>query len=390
MQMIIKSESVSTAVLLKRGSAALALAAALTFPSHIHFAQAQSGGIRSGAVRVAASTSRSSNLTQKETARLMSGAEQNVHRLIGSSRDAFDRGLMSLSDYADHLDAALSINTALSTLQNSEQARSRSLMRQAAVLRGAVGEIERLGQPGAKGWVSDLAQAKLLVANADIALAQARGDAHAAARHSQRANGLAWDNFNKRLADFKVGLATLPQMSRAASHLSTDGRAFSASSTNSRQQVAKLHEYHEHLGQIAKDTNRLSKRGAGVGRKDRVHMAKLELAKTDALIAGADGRQDAALGALHAADRSADQLYQAQLKFHRTGTASLFDLTRTWAERESLHQEIEHNGQAPKTAGQHQLVNLAGNTRDTRGRNAADVALVHSMGLLVQLKQALQ
>ena len=100
------------------------------------------------------------------------------------------------------------------------------------------------------------------------------------------------------------------------------------------------------------------------------------------------------------ADGESRQQFQQLLQFSGKGTASLFDLTRVWLRRDDLQRAVTRGGvevTADMLKAREQdlrrLQVVAATVKDPRGRNAADVALVKSLGLLetaqpIQVRQA--
>jgi hypothetical protein len=90
------------------------------------------------------------------------------------------------------------------------------------------------------------------------------------------------------------------------------------------------------------------------------------------------------------ADGYAQAAFAAQRKYHETGTASLADLTSTWWQRDALHRQMQTADVKPPGTQQHAanfgtLSRLADQLTDRRGRNAADVTMVHALGRLREL-----
>jgi hypothetical protein len=331
--------------------------------------------------------------------RFAAQVNQLSSRLSDESRNAFERGLMSLPDYASHLEVALGLRTKLANLREDREAYIGALANHGSLLSRAAGLLVAFNQPASKGWAADVSLAKLLATNAQAALATARKDQAAAAKASRQSVDRAQRHYTLRLADVSVGLADLPQWADAASYLNgarKDSAALASDSrqpANSGQNVNGLATYHQELSQIVAQTEKLSQRGAGLGRSDRLNMARFELARTAAMLAQVSGNHRAAHAAANQAAAFARQQFETQLEFYQTRTASLFDLTQAWSNRQALLDSTRQAGfETAEIALSQQrndlqtLMKLAGETTDLRGRNAADVTLVHSLSTLEELK----
>ena len=331
--------------------------------------------------------------------RFAAQVNQLSSRLTDESRNAFEHGLMNLPDYASHLEVALWLRTKLANLREDREAYIGAFANHGSLLSRAAGQLIAFNQPASKGWAADVSLAELLATNAQAALAMARKDQAAVAKASRQSVKRAQRLYTLRLADVSVGLAELPQWADAASYLNGDRKDSTARDSNSRQpanfgqNVDGLATYHQELSKIVAQTKKLSQQGAGLGRSDRLNMARFELARTAAMLAQVSGDHRAADAAVNQAAAFARQQFETQLEFYQTRTASLYDLTQAWSNRQALLDSTRQAGfeTANKTSSQQRndlqtLLKLAGETTDLRGRNAADVTLVHSLSTLEELK----
>ena len=309
--------------------------------------------------------------------------------LMLQSRSAFERGLMSLPDYATQLAVATRIKTTLASRQNDESAGIVAQQQRIQLLRRAAAQLVRFRQPAAKGWASDVALARLLVADAQVDLATA-GDNEAALT---LANGqrqlLAQRHLHSRMADYEVGLASLPQLARAARYFVAprpDGRLPADRSPAAERDAAG---YRERLQAIVSRTAELNRRGAGVGRVDHLLRAQAELQAAMLLLAPNDDdtARDTAISTVADA-------FDVQLRYQRTGTSSLFDVADQWWYRRTLRDPgaVESPDETSLEQNRLQrdlgtLVGLASDTRDMRGRAAADVSFVRALSVMEQLDQ---
>lgn len=315
-------------------------------------------------------------------------------RLAETSNNAFNRGLMTLDDYADQLNMSLQMRSATLDPQTDRNAWLVVLSDHAARLRNANRRIEAFQQPAAKGWSADVAFSRVLLNDAETMLAKAQND-DAYYRHllDQR-DELTQQNLAARVADYKVGLAKLQQVSRAASLIPINQTLINDDEDDQQQTVSALQGYRGALEDIVGEFDKLAEVGAGNGRADNIHLARFELARVNAQLALPAQDADALSAAFNTAEQSAIDLFQTQLKFYETGTASLYDLSRSWRLRHQLHQaereaglKVDESVSERRQADLTQLLQLADQTVDLRGRHAADVTFVRGMGALERYEQ---
>lgn len=326
----------------------------------------------------------------KVKARTLQKAERLSTQLMQQSGEAFHLGLMGLADYVDRLSVAVSLNSAIAENAKSDAVRIKALTQQAAALQDALDRLEKFNQPAAKGWAADVAYAQLLAARARVELNPPHSTA-TAQQSSLQIQQLALRQFEQRNADYHVGLAGLPEMSRAASYLGLPASDAAKANEGERgRQIALMTEYRDRLSRYASKTDALSQRGAELGRDDKLSIAQFELARTSGVLAGLEGNKSRAAAEFAKADRHAQQAFDAQSRYHQHGTASLADLTLTWQLQDGLHQQMPLVGAKPAEGDRHganfTLLNrMADQLKDKRGRNAADISMVHSLGALREL-----
>ncbi len=224
-----------------------------------------------------------------------------------------------------------------------------------------------------------------------------RTQSSAAETSARRSRMLANRHFQLRSDDFSLGLAGLPQMSRAASFLSGDGRPMTlerGASRATQPQIDAWRQYRDRLQKIARQTGELAHRGAQVGRQDYLDSARFELARASAILAGSSGNKQAAARHLRDADRWAEVSFGTRRAFFDKGTASLADLTWSWQARRDLHELMDQSGYSvgesavrQREADLWRLKNIAGSIDDLRGRNRADVLMVRGLDSLETLRQ---
>ena len=317
-------------------------------------------------------------------------------RLSAESRRAFNRGLMSLDHYADQVASAVTIQTTVAGMRESKSDLQRAYQMQVELWEDATRRLRTFGQPASKGWAADLKYAELLKTDSEIALARNRNlrdDRLRLPSLVERRNELAREHFELRSHDLKVGLATLPQLARAASKLELKHSPQENSTIENSNVSSAVIAYRDTLKNVVIDQTRvLFETGAGLGRPDRLALAHSELARIEAQITERSDSIPAASANLDKAEKYAREAFQTQLKYFQKGTASLADLSRVWTIRHAIHSQHNRIDETPyqKLATRlrsdlDRLNELADSTRDLRGRNAADVTYVRSLSTMVGL-----
>jgi hypothetical protein len=326
--------------------------------------------------------------TQVSDLRFLQGAGMAA-RLRGQSRDAFEHGLLPLGDYSDQLALALQIEIVVADLRSSETERWAALVAHAHQLEAAAGLLKQFNQPAARGWRADLSQAEFLSAAA-ASLASADGQS-ASSRAETRVlvSGQAQKYYQHRLSDFENGLASLSDLSRAASSLAGDV----SNPENANAAVPGLIDYQTRMRQVLSNTEELARRGAAGGRIDHVREAQFELNRSTMLLAGLSKNEQAVTAAFQAADSAAFELQVIQSRLHDSGTALLFDMARSWSRWQELHIQagqfdvkITESSNTQQQSQLHRLLQLADHQTDLRGRIVGDVTMVHSLKLLKDLR----
>lgn len=335
---------------------------------------------------------------RKDEHRFLNQIEQQAIDLRQASRDAFNRGLMPLPDLADRLDASLRMRMQVAESKNGPGAGQAELASHIRDLQSAAERLQRLGQPAAAGWAADVTYARLLVANARLTRDELLDDSAAASQAAAFSVSLAQKHFELRNDDFSLGLAGLPQMARAASYLSVDGRPMTFETTApraTRPPSNAWRQYRKRLQQIVRQTGGMAQRGAEVGRTDYLQLAQGELAQATAIVEQLAGNRQAAERSFRDADRLVGDSFATRMSFYSSGTASLADLTWSWQQRSEIQTLMSRSGyQVSKESGRQQqddlgmLMNVADGIRDLRGRNRADVLMVRSLDSLNTLRES--
>lgn len=321
-----------------------------------------------------------------ERQRAFMSASRNAEESEELSREAFENGLMPLADYADQAKATLEIRLSVAGLQNDRAAQLRALISHADAMKSAVKLLEEFDQPAATGWAADLAYAGLLAANADLRLAAARGDRDSYNSAAERSQKLAEANYELRETDFNDGLASLPSLARAASYLTTSNGLQSGDRTGTADQPSKFADYLATLEKVVEQTTEFAELESGIGRADRVHLAKFELAKAEGQSAIQDKDLKAAAESFDRALEASKELFNSQVEFQETGTASLRDVADAWWSRVELADlsaraglKIDPATAAGTDADMARLDKLVDAQEDREGRIEADIAYIKSL-----------
>ena len=322
--------------------------------------------------------------------RFLRTSSDTASLLRSESRAAFERGLLPLADYSDQLALALKMELAAADVRGSEAGRSEALAAHAQQLQAAAGLLQQFNQPAARGWQADLAEADFLAAEAAALATTNPQNAASRAQARQLVSDRARNQYALRLADFENGLATLSDLSHAASHMAGD----LSEPEIAEAAIPGLIDYQTRMQQILINTENLAQRGADGGRIDHVHQAQFELSRSSLLLAGLSKNEPTASTAFQNADQAGRDLLASEARLYDSGTATLFELAQSWSQWQELHRQAKHfDIEIPEaSSGQQQselqrLTELADRQTDLRGRIAADVTMVHSLKILMDLRQ---
>jgi len=321
-------------------------------------------------------------------------ASTSAGQLVDESREAFLRSLLPLSDHLEHLSViyeaqgrAAYDSIARQTRGSYETNRSQPDAKQLEkafrpvfqtrldALQEAAQRLENFRQPASTGWEADVALARVALAQAQLDQAKFLGKKTAVIELTETEQQLAADHYWKRLSDARVGQASMPALVQAVALMNV--------APEFRRDTLK---------DAADKTVIWADRGAGIGRKDAVTRAELDLAWLDGYRQRKDGSLKVNDAAWRESDQFAERLFEQRLEFLPKGTATLGDLSRTWMLRQQMH-EIARDAQYKMPKGsidQHDqnlkvLQDAAQATTDRRGRHAADVTFVT---LLADLRTA--
>ena len=322
--------------------------------------------------------------------RFLRTSSDTASLLRSESRAAFERGLLPLADYSDQLALALKMELAAADVRGSEAGRSEALAAHAQQLQAAAGLLQQFNQPAARGWQADLAQADFLAAEAAVLATTNPQNAASRAQARQLVSDRARNQYALRLADFESGLATLSDLSHAASLMAGD----LSEPEIADAAIPGLIDYQARMQQILINTENLAQRGADGGRIDHIHQAQFELSRSSLLLAGLSKNEPTASTAFQTADQAGRELLASEARLYDSGTATLFDLAQSWSQWQELHRQAKHfeieipeASSRQQQSGLQRLTELADRQTDLRGRIAADVTMVHSLKILTDLRQ---
>lgn len=322
--------------------------------------------------------------------RFLRTSSDTASLLRSESRAAFERGLLPLADYSDQLALALKMELAAADVRGSEAGRSESLAAHAQQLQAAAGLLQQFNQPAARGWQADLAEADFLAAEAAVLATTNPQNAASRAQARQLVSDRARNQYALRLADFENGLATLSDLSHAASLMAGD----LSEPEIADAAIPGLIDYQARMQQILINTENLAQRGADGGRIDHIHQAQFELSRSSLLLAGLSKNEPTASTAFQNADQAGRDLLASEARLYDSGTATLFELAQSWSQWQELHRQAKHfDIDIPEASSRQQqsgllrLTELADRQTDLRGRIAADVTMVHSLKILTDLRQ---
>ena len=305
--------------------------------------------------------------------------------LAEKSDDNFRRGLLPLGDYLRQV--SLSYQLRRSLVDFGEGGSRRDLANQeVARYQNVVQQLEQFGQPAAKGWAGDVALAHVYLSRAEAESAHAAGDQGQVNAALQTQVDWSKQLVGYREFDSNLGMAP-PQSVIAAEQLERRASldALPRDPTRAEYRTA-FASYRNQLKGMAEQVDVWSERGAGIGRQDRVHQVRYELAQADAVLGLINGDKSGRRTALQSAQNELTELFQTQREFYSKGTASLFDLARTWSDRQSVLDQgrdlkdfASTKSQAAHAKDLELLETLADRTRDRRGRISADVEFVAAL-----------
>lgn len=300
---------------------------------------------------------------------------QLATQLAVSSLDAFRRGLMPTYDYLERLSYIHAMQ-----LQEAEESKDPQRIRaaaqtQIAELRVALAIAESLRQPNAEGWIADTFLLKASLAEAEQRLATAQGNRGAAALAAQEQRAATEGYLKQIIADYDLGIGSLPGVANAV--------FLTASLLDQGKPGAAGRQAAEFQKAVLLTTAEWSRRGAEIGRTDRVQESVIDQNRSKFKLSIVSGDSAEAVNLVRAADQSALNMFQTRLEYLGRGTESLSGLTHAWLLRQQVQQIAgDMDGQLTPEMERslHSDLSLlrksADDVRDLRGRNLADVQFV--------------
>ena len=297
--------------------------------------------------------------SEEATLRIRTNASQLAER----SFDSFSRGLMPLHDHLDQLQ--LAARSEFRLIPPNGTGETAVAVRHLSRVRKVERALRQLNEPNAAGYRADLLLAQAMVAQAEFDLASIQGQQAVAEFAAQRARILAERHLLERRFDSSLGLASLSTLVNAEM-LTPAGTA----------------RGRELLMQAVRTTRRWSQLGSGLGRPDKVAEAEFELARFDFFVAFDSEELNVEPG-FQTASRAAQRMLDRKIEYYRTGTASLYEIARTWQNMRELveYAASTESGVTRETvdrsrANLNRIIQLAQAKSDKRGRIAADLAYV--------------
>jgi len=319
--------------------------------------------------------------TREALAPLPRQAVELAAELAVQSTSTFERGLLPLEDYLEHLRFVTYVEQRAAQEQQQPQKAIAAAQQHVDRLAHAAVLLEEFRQPAAEGWLAESLLAQAATAEARANLAQLRGQKELASVATQRFQDLALQHLEAREFDTQVlGIGSLPTMAAAIELVARANGKTDASGV--------VQETREN---ILLTTERWHAAGAGIGRVDEVQQAQIAEAQSKGnwAIISRDMPQFAA--AVAEAEQASRDLFDSRREFYEEGTASLADLTEALLVRNRIHQlAASRDGlltpemDAVWERDLSEVVALAGSIEDLRGRNTPDTQFVSLLNLVDQ------
>ena len=303
---------------------------------------------------------------ERQRARIAATVQVIGRNLSNKSFDSFRRGLMPLQDHLDQLNVATQSNHQLASGASSQLevavGHRSNLARIVDTLTKAKAAI---GLPAAPGYSADLALARAMLAQANVEIASLENDPDAIDAASAQAVAFAQKHLAIRRVDVDFGFASLSMLTKAIM-LTPDG--FADGRQVLQDTVAQRRKW-----------ARANPEG-GLGRVDHLAESELELARFNYYSALESGDPEAAAEQLAFAKNAADRMYNARVRYNRSGTSTVYDVARAWNLRREVHlmagQKASNEELVQDATEFERVFQLANSTTDLRGRNAADISYV--------------
>jgi hypothetical protein len=336
-----------------------------TGPVGVAPGSAKPGPAKRGAARTVAPTRpRRDPAVERQRAKLAATVQVIGRSLADKSFDSYRRGLMPLHDHLEQLNLATQSSY---SLLDKPAAQIEVAVRHRQNLNRIVDTLikakQTVGLPAAPGFTADLLLARAMLAQADVEIATLENDQIAAEEASSRAIENAQRHLQIRRVDVDLGFASLSMLTNAIMLTPdgfTDGQQVLSDAVRVRRKWARENSE------------------GGLGRIDYLAESELELARFNYYGALDSKDKASADEQLAVAKKAADRMYQAKMRFKKTGTASTYDVARAWNLRREIHSMGEPIAEETRQdqADFERIVDIANSTSDLRGRNAADISYV--------------
>lgn len=315
-----------------------------------------------------------------------------ANRTLKHSREAFRRGFMNFSDYELQLKTVLKMKLTATEVLQDRKLKKRFIRNYRSTIDESVRLLRQFRQPAAQGWAGDLKQAELAATEARQLDSVFEKNRNRSKNFDRLRNRQALALLKIRSVDYRQGLANISQLNDAV--LATakpqwDDRFLKSHRVKKeppQKQNLKPNRFRRRMQRELRETARHSSSRAGVGRSDRLAEQRTKLDRSQT------GRLQ--MGRSKIVQRQTRRNSNRQKRYYNSGTASIFDLTRTWLIRQQEFEDSRRNRRTidPNRSRFHRnelhaLVNRAKRIGDLRGRHAADVSLVKSLEQYRQLSE---
>jgi len=353
------------------------------------------GGVRQGASRSTPPPPRASVVpgglvspTSDSSGRpLPPQAAEMAATLVLQSTDAFERGLLPLEDYLEHLRFVSYVERRRAMEHQHPSELKAAARRHMERVEHAAMLLQAFRQPAAEGWEAETLLAQAVAAEATAEFEKLNGNRQRAELATQEFQNLALRHLDAREFDAQIlGIGSLPTLAAAVELV-----AKSNGNPDAETAVSQT------LQKVLVTTERWNAEGAGLGRADEVDRAQAAEARNRGHWALISKDLPEFSAAVQDAEQASLELYETRLEFYQTGTASLADLTEALLVRNRVHQlaatgkdllspEMDNNWERDL----HQTVELSRSIEDRRGRIASDVQFLSLLNLIDATDRDLQ
>lgn len=349
---------------------------------------------------LSASGTASAKFSQEKQAKL-SQIEQHAVRLISQSRDAWQRGLLDQASFAAWLDIAATAQLHVAQNRRDRARISQTFREQMSLWSEATLLLQNLGQPAARGLQADLVHARVMALRAEFQYRLSSGDS-LSRQDQQGYEELANEHYNLRRQDYGQGLAAAQDVLAAARLLdeklimperneSDDAGAAAVATFQMGRPVALRAAIEE----MQRPGDRIPFPLADSVTRSPAEQTTLQnTASVVRFLEQPAGSRDAE-AFLTQLDRDAQQITELQLSRYSAGTETSGSMLQSWWLHNVLagnvlagsvkQDEVKSVFQENQLQRLRQIRQIALETRDLRGRNAADVTASETLWAVRQL-----